>query len=141
MNHKNAEGYPDPTAYKALTAVAKTEKRYKPLVYIASPFAGDTEANIRRAQGYCRFAVAKNCIPIAPHLHYPQFLDDADKRQRELGLFFALVLLSKCDEMWVFGDRMSCGMTQEIKKAEKRGIHIKRFNSKCEEVRENGKPD
>ena len=117
MDYKNTEGYADPTAYEALTAVAKSEKPYKPLVYIASPYAGDTETNVRRAQGYCRFAVTKNCIPIAPHLHYPQFMDDSDKEQRELGLFFALVLLGKCDELWIFGDRVSNGMSQEIRKA------------------------
>jgi hypothetical protein len=136
MNYKNAEGYADPTAYDALTAVAKSEKQYKPLVYIASPYTGDTETNVRRAQGYCRFAVTKNYIPIAPHLHYPQFMDDSDKEQREMGLFFALVLLGKCDELWVFGDRVSSGMAQEIRKAEKRGIPIKHFNSKCEEAQE-----
>jgi len=134
MDYKNAEGYADPTAYEAMTAVAKSEKPYKPLVYIASPYAGDTETNVRRAQGYCRFAVTKNCIPIAPHLHYPQFMDDSDKEQRELGLFFALVLLGKCDELWIFGDRVSNGMSQEIKKAEKRGIPIRRFSFKCEEI-------
>ena len=134
MDYKNAEGYADPTAYEAMTAVAKSEKPYKPLVYIASPYAGDTETNVRRAQGYCRFAVTKNRIPIAPHLHYPQFMDDSDKEQRELGLFFALVLLGKCDELWIFGDRVSNGMSQEIKKAEKRGIPIRRFSFKCEEV-------
>ena len=134
MDYKNTEGYADPTAYEALTAVAKSEKPYKPLVYIASPYAGDTETNVRRAQGYCRFAVTKNCIPIAPHLHYPQFMDDSDKEQRELGLFFALVLLGKCDELWIFGDRVSNGMSQEIKKAEKRGIPIRRFSFKCEEI-------
>ena len=134
MDYKNTEGYADPTAYEALTAVAKSEKPYKPLVYIASPYAGDTETNVRRAQGYCRFAVTKNCIPIAPHLHYPQFMDDSDKEQRELGLFFALVLLGKCDELWIFGDRVSNGMSKEIKKAEKRGIPIRRFSFKREEV-------
>jgi hypothetical protein len=137
MNYKNAEGYADPTAYKALTAVAKIEKAkkvYKPLVYVASPYAGEVETNVNRARGYCRFVVAQNCIPIAPHLHYPQFLDDDDKEQRELGLFFALVLLGKCDEIWVFGNRVSNGMAREIEKAEKRSIPIKRFNSRCEEV-------
>lgn len=135
MDRYNSEGYPDPTAYEALTAVAKTEKTvkpYRPLVYIASPFAGDTEHNISRARGYCRFAVSNGCIPIAPHLLYPQFMDDDDKKQRELGLSFALVLLGKCDELWVFGDRISDGMSREIAKAKKRGLPIKYFNSRCE---------
>lgn len=47
-----SEGYPDPTAYEALTAVERDEKvkQYLPLVYIASPFAGDTERNTERAR-------------------------------------------------------------------------------------------
>lgn len=139
MDRYNSEGYHDPTAYEALTAVSKSEKAakiYRPLVYIASPFASDMEHNTELAREYCRFAVTKNCIPLAPHLHYPQFMDNGDKEQRELGLFFALVLLGKCDELWVFGDRVSSGMAQEIKKAEKRSIPIKHFNFKCEEARE-----
>lgn len=141
MDRYNSEGYPDPTAYEALTAVARLEvtaKHYRPLVYIASPFAGDTEYNVSKARGYCRFAVSKGCIPIAPHLHYPQFMDDDDKDQRELGLFFALVLLGKCDELWVFAeslcgrDKISEGMATEIAKAKKRGMPIKYYNHKCE---------
>ena len=134
MDKYNSEGYPDPTAYEALSAVARSEipvKIYRPLVYVASPFSGDTEYNIRRAQGYCRFAVSKGCIPIAPHLHSPQFMDDDDREQRELGLFFALVLLGKCDELWVFG-KPSDGMAREIAKAKKRGMPIKYYNHKCE---------
>ena len=136
MNLKNSEGYPDPTAGIALANVAKSEKetnRYRPLVYIASPFAGDTEYNTSRARGYCRFAISRGCIPLAPHLHFPQFMDDSDRDERELGLFFATVLLGKCDALWVFGRRVSDGMAREIAKAQKRGIPIRYFNHKCEE--------
>ena len=135
MGRYNVEGYPDPTAYDALTTVTREEKAlrpYRPLVYIASPFAGDTEYNISKARGYCRFAISKGFIPIAPHLLYPQFMDDEDKEQRELGLFFALVLLGKCDELLVFGEKVSAGMSREITKAKKRGMPIKYFNSRCE---------
>ena len=138
MNLKNAKGYFDPTAAGALASVVRAEKAaakvYRPLVYIASPFAGDTAGNTARARDYCRFAVSKGCIPLAPHLHYPQFMDDGNKEQRELGLFFALVLLGKCDEVWVFGDRISKGMAREIEKAKKRGIPIRCFNSSYKEA-------
>lgn len=142
MNLKNSEGYLDPTAGMSLVNVAKSEKAvrsYKPLVYIASPFAGDTEYNVARAREYCHFAVSRGCVPLAPHLHYPQFMDDSDKGERELGLFFAAVLLEKCDALWAFGDRISDGMSREITKAEKRGIPIRYFNSKCEEAATHGK--
>ena len=135
MERFNAEGYPDPTAYKALTAIEREEraKQYLPLVYIASPFAGNTERNTERARGYCRFAVSKGCIPLAPHLLYPQFMDDDDRETREQGIFFGLVLLGKCDELWVFGERISEGMEREIAKAKKRNMPIRYFNSKCVE--------
>lgn len=58
-------------------------------------------------------------------------MDDDDREQRELGMFFALVLLGKCDELWVFG-QPSEGMSREIAKAKKRGIPIKYYNPKCE---------
>ena len=136
MNNKNAEGYPDPTAATALENVARAEdaRVHRPLVYIASPYAGETEDNISRAKGYCRFAVSKGVIPLAPHLLYPQFMDDSDEDQRILGLRFAISLLCRCDELWVFGEKVSAGMAKEIEKAEKRGMRIRRFNSKCEEV-------
>ena len=136
MNNKNAEGYPDPTAATALENVARAEdaRVHRPLVYIASPYAGETEDNISRAKGYCRFAVSKGVIPLAPHLLYPQFMDDSDEDQRILGLRFAIALLCRCDELWVFGEKVSAGMEKEIEKAEKRGMRISRFNSKCEEV-------
>ena len=135
MDRYNAEGYPDPTAYSALLAIQREEKAkpYLPLVYIASPFTGDPERNTERARGYCRLAVSKGYIPLAPHLLYPQFMDDDDHETRELGIFFALVLLGKCDEIWVFGERKSEGMEREIAKARKRNIPIRYFNSRCVE--------
>ncbi|NLK53201.1 MAG: DUF4406 domain-containing protein [Syntrophomonadaceae bacterium] len=130
MDWRNSEGYPDPTPYEALKAV----RVYHPIVYICSPFAGDIKRNIERARGYCRLAVSQGYIPLAPHLHYPQFMDDGDPAQRKLGLWFALILLAKCDELWVFSERISSGMSAEITKAERRGMPIRYFDSKGEEV-------
>lgn len=137
MDKRNNEGYPDPTAAEALANVAREErskaKQYRPLVYICSPFAGEIEYNLSRARGYCRLAVSKGYIPLAPHLHYPQFMDDGDSEQRKLGLFFAQVLLGKCDEIWMFGSRISEGMARELETAERRSILIRRFTDKGEE--------
>ena len=116
-------------------ARAEDARVHRPLVYIASPYAGEAEDNISRAKGYCRFAVSKGVIPLAPHLLYPQFMDDSDEDQRILGLRFAISLLYRCDELWVFGEKVSAGMAKEIEKAEKRGMRIRCFNSKCEEVK------
>lgn len=136
MNIYNTEHYADPTSYEALLAIEKEAKKskFKPLVYICSPFAGDVDFNISRARGYSRFAIAQNAIPLAPHLLFPQFLDDADKQQRDLGIFMGLVLMSKCQEFWCFGSKISKGMAIELEKAKKRKMVIRYFNERCEEV-------
>ncbi len=136
INKYNAEGYYDPTAYEALTQIERAAKQrpYLPLTYICSPFKGDTERNILSARRYCAYAVAHDRIPLAPHLLFPQFLDDNDPAQRELGLFMGLVLLGKCSELWAFGGNITKGMSVEIEKARHRGIAVRYFNESCEEV-------
>lgn len=133
----NAERYYDPTAYAALTAIEKEEKAlraFRPIVYICSPYARDVEKNVEAAQRYSRFAVDKGYIPIAPHLLFPQFLNDRNPKERQLGLFFGNALMSKCSEVWVFGSRISAGMEAEIKRARWKNYRLRYFTENCEEV-------
>ena len=133
----NAERYYDPTAYQALTGIEKEERgtrAFRPIVYICSPYAGDIAKNVAAAKEYSRFAVDKGYIPIAPHLLFPQFLDDNDSDERELGLFFGNALMSKCCEVWVFGDRISDGLEAEIKRAKWKNYRLRYFNENFEEV-------
>lgn len=140
INKFNSEGYYDPTPYEALTNIVREEKTkqkkeaYRPLIFVSSPFAENMESNTIKARAYCRFAVEKQTIPVAPHLLYPQFMNEHNPKHRELGLLFGRVLLSKCKEVWVFGDRISSGMQLEIDKARKRRIPIRYFTEQCEEV-------
>ena len=135
-----SEGYYDPVVYEALTKIEREEREarrkaaYRPLVYICSPYAGDMEGNARRAREYCRFAVAQNCIPLAPHLYFPQFMEECDPEQRSLGIAFGLVLQGRCREVWVFGRRISRGMAVEIEKAKERNLRLRYFTEECEEV-------
>lgn len=46
-----------------------------------------------------------------------------------------IALLSKCAELWVFGERISSGMSIEIEKAKRKGQLIRYFTETCEEVR------
>jgi len=133
----NAEGYYDPTAYEAMTVIEKEERAlraFRPIVYICSPYAGDTENNVQATQRYSRFAVDKGYIPVAPHLLFPQFMNDADPAERKLGLFFGNALMSKCSEVWVFGERISAGMEAEIKRARWKNYRLRYFTESCEEV-------
>ena len=133
----NSEGYYDPTAYEALSIIEKEERAlraFRPIVYICSPFSGEGEKNIKAAQEYSRFAVDKGYIPIAPHLLFPQFLNDADPKERQLGLFFGNALMSKCSEVWVFGNRISAGMEAEINRAKWKNYRLRYFTETCEEA-------
>lgn len=133
----NSEGYYDPTAYEAMSTVEKEERAlraFRPIVYICSPYAGEIEKNVKAAQEYSRFAVEKGYIPIAPHLLFPQFLNDANPKERQLGLFFGNALMSKCSEVWVFGNRISAGMEAEISRAKWKNYRLRYFTETCEEV-------
>lgn len=130
----NSEGYYDPTTYEALLKVEREKKaaRYRPLVYICSPFSGDISGNIERAKKYSRYAVDSKAIPIAPHLLFPQFM--SDDAELELALFMDMVLLGKCEELWVFGELVTEGMSAEIAKAKRKNMKIRYFTEDCEEA-------
>ncbi|MGX8701802.1 DUF7768 domain-containing protein [Caproiciproducens sp.] len=139
IDKRNCEGYIDPTAYEALSLIEKEERAiraFRPIVYICSPYAGDIDRNIKAARNYSRFAVDKGYIPIAPHLLFPQFLNDADPDERELGLFFGNALMSKCSEVWVFGSNITAGMTAEIKRARWKNYRLRYFTKNLEEVQD-----
>ena len=136
INKFNSEGYPDPTVYEALKIIGNKEKanRYMPVVYICSPFSGDTEKNTENAKRYSRYAVDAGYIPIAPHLLFPQFMSDDNPDDRDLAIFMDIVLLTKCAELWVFGDIVSKGMSIEIAKAKQKNKPIRYFTEECQEV-------
>ena len=135
----NSEGYYDPVVYEALTnmekeqcAAVRATSAYRPLVYICSPYAGDMETNAENARKYSRFAVENMAIPFAPHLLMPQYMDEGT--ERELALRMGIIFLSKCEQLWVFGNRVSEGMAYEIKKAINMGKKVRYFTADCREV-------
>ena len=137
VNMRNSEGYYDPTAYEALSNIvreAKAARAYRPLVYICSPLSGDVDRNQENARRYCRYAVDAGYIPLAPHIYFPQFMSDTKHKERDLAMFMDIVLLSKCSELWVFGDTISKGMAMEISKAQRKGQTIRYFTTDLKEV-------
>lgn len=128
MNYRNSEGYASPTEFHALNRIQREEKKtkYRPLVYICSPFSnGDIKQNIINARKYSRYAVDNHCIPITPHLFFPQFMKDENPAERDLAMFMNRVLLGKCDELWVFGTTYTIGMQKEMKWARRKKMTIK----------------
>lgn len=129
--YKNQEGYADPTADEAMTQVVKEAHKWRPLVYICSPYSGDPPGNTKKAIQYSRFAVDQGAIPLAPHLLLPLYMKEST--ERELARFMDMVFLGRCEELWVFGCDWSDGMKQEIAKAKKRKMIIRYFTEQCKE--------
>lgn len=75
------------------------------------------EANIKRAKTACRILSTLGFLPLAPHLYFTQFLKDEEKQERETGMKLGMRWLEEADELWVFGDTVSEGMSAEIEKA------------------------
>ena len=128
ISRTNHEGYPDPTACAAITNVMKES----PFVYICSPDRSDPRMNVLRARRYCRFAVGKGRIPIAPHLFFPQFLSESSERETAFRMNFELLKL--CGEIWVFGEERSAGMVRELARAKTMKKTVRNFDTSCKEV-------
>lgn len=98
----------------------------KEVVYICSKYSGDVVRNTAKAREYSRYAVDRGVVPIAPHLLLPQFL--SEETERDLAISMDIQILSKCDALWVFGNKPSAGMQKEIDFAKQKGIPIKYFS-------------
>lgn len=136
----NSEGYFSPTEYEALRRVEREERAaeksaaFHPIIYICSPYSHSCiNTNIENARKYSRFAVDRHYLPITPYIYFTQFMDDTVSEERETAIFMNFVLMSKCVELWVFGDTISTGMKAEIERAERKHMKIRYFTEELEE--------
>ena len=93
-------------------------------VFICSNYRGDVETNIENAIYWCKKATNQGYLPIAPHLYFPQFLDDDIPNERELGIAWGIDILNECDELWMCSENISDGMKREIEYARTQGIPV-----------------
>ncbi|MBG9319427.1 DUF7768 domain-containing protein [Corynebacterium belfantii] len=134
LSRRNSHGYADPTSYRVLKQLQQTESMSRPLTYMCSPYSGDVRANTALARQFCGFAISCGQIPLAPHLLFPQFMNDHDPDERELAMAFNRVLLSRCDAVWVYTGRVSKGMRAEIEWARQLELPTRYFNADFQEV-------
>ena len=98
---------------------------FNKMVFICSRYRGDVHLNILTAKYLCMAAAKQGLVPVAPHLLYPQFLNDEDEMERATGMSCGMLLLARCDEMWVYAHAgISGGMLAEIEQAARRDIPI-----------------
>jgi hypothetical protein len=98
----------------------------KKTVFIAHPISGDIQANMKRVLDICEHIHTTTVIPVAPYLVSLQYLNDEVVEDRELGVEANLECFHRryVDELWLFGDRISTGMRQEILLAQELNIPI-----------------
>lgn len=90
------------------------------LVYVCSPYRGETERNIGYAQELTRLVLDNGFVPVTPHLYLTQVVCEEVPQERELGMAAGRELLKQCEYILV-GSRygLSDGMLGEIELAMK----------------------
>ena len=116
---------------RALFVILNPKYFDRKLVFVCSPYSGDTETHISNTRRYCRFVFDRGAVPFAPHLYFPQFMDEADAEQRNVSMGAGLVVLAEADELWVFGDKLTDEMRLELEVADGFGIPMKFFGDDC----------
>ena len=88
-------------------------------VFIAHPISGDIENNMKKVLNICQKIHNKEIIPVAPYLVSLQYLNDSVIEDRTIGTEANLECFRRkyIDELWLFGNRISPGMIEEVKLA------------------------
>lgn len=96
----------------------------KPIAYICSPYKGNTQSNTSKARDYSRTVYEHGYTPLAPHLLFPQFIDDTIPEERSDALLMNRVLVRKARIMFVCGDVVTDGMKAEMIYARRMGLIV-----------------
>ena len=114
----------------------KREKKgvFKPMMYICAPFGGEVKKNTERAIRLAKIAYQQGNMPVIPHVQYP-FMDDNNPIDRRNDLNFDLILMGKCQEVWVLGSTVTNGMKAELQLARKHRQLIRWFDEDYKEVK------
>ncbi len=120
----------DALHYCAAELVRRSRHKHGPgtgrkRVYVCHPYGADPVGNTRRAKLIARQIVEEGKLPIATHLALGQFLDEST--ERDLALELCLELLTTCDEVRVYGGKITPGMRLEIVHARALGIPLRYF--------------
>jgi hypothetical protein len=103
-------------------------------VFVCSPMKGDVEKNLKLAKFAARVLIGTGYIPIAPHLYFPQFLDDNDQYERIKGIKMGVELMKECDRMWIIGTTITNGMEYEINEAKKAKVPALLYDEKLRQI-------
>lgn len=83
-----------------------------------------TKEDINNIKKYSDYVLKQGMASVIPHF-YATILNDEIEYERNLGKQAGVSLLFGCDSLWVFGDKITSGMKEEIQFAKHLKIEIK----------------
>lgn len=88
------------------------------LLYVCSPYRGDTKRNKQYARELTRLALENGFCPVTVHLYLTEVTDDNNPIERNLGMSAGMGILDHCKYILI-GERygISEGMAREIERA------------------------
>lgn len=96
-----------------------------PVTIVESPYAGslgERLENLAYLQRCCRDCLERKEVPFASHGFFTNFLDDADKEDREIGLTAGYAMWHAATRIAFYCDRgFSSGMKRALDRATKSG--------------------
>lgn len=111
------------------------------IAYIAHPIGGDVDKNIAKVLRIVKEINlhSTTVVPFAPYIPDCIALDDDIPEQRERGIMNDAELFKRgfIDELWLFGDRISLGMSIEIDTARALNIPVIPRTAETREALEN----
>ena len=116
-----------------LVYTLRKERRRRMLIYVCSPYSGQIELNVVKARNYSKYVVDAGHTPIAPHLLFPQFLNDDIPEERNLAMQMNMEILKKCNRLWVFGKIFKINLAHSRKRAIAQEV-AKEFSCSFDEV-------
>jgi hypothetical protein len=96
------------------------------LIYLAHPVSGDVAGNLESCRAIMLDLMGRypHHAFVAPWITYCEILDDDDPEQRARGMRDDLVVLARCDQIWLVGPHVSAGMIAEKEIAENAGLWV-----------------
>lgn len=93
------------------------------LLYVCSPYRGDTKRNKEYARKLTRAALDNGFVPVTVHLYLTEVTDDQNPKERRRGMAAGMAILESCKYILV-GDKygISEGMKAEMTLAALKGI-------------------
>ena len=96
----------------------------RPFAYVCAPTTGEAGNNNKKVRGYCRKLYELGYLPVAPHLLFPQFVNNNVPAEHNDSINMAADVLRRCRVVVVCGKTNSEVMTSEIELARRLGIVI-----------------